>query len=88
MLAGGGRWKEGWEPSGALFGVNNSYLITCKGGRHLAFSKNLSEQYPCLHKRVRERFERVRGGDRVVCIFSTAMLLPFVFTEFFFYAFH
>ena len=69
MLAGGGRWKEGWEPSGALFGVNNSYLITCKGGRHLAFSKNLSEQYPGLHKRVRERFERVRGGDRVVCKF-------------------
>ena len=88
MLAGGGRWKEGWEPSGALFGVNNSYLITCKGGRHLAFSKNLSEQYPGLHKRVRERFERVRAGDRVVCMFGKAILFLSVFTGSFFYVFH
>ena len=69
MVASGGGWKEGWEPSGALFGVNRSYLITCKGGRHLAFGSNLSKQYPGLYKRVRERFERASGGERVVCIF-------------------
>lgn len=66
MGAGNGRWKEGWEPSGVLFGIQNSYLITCKGGSHLAFSSNLKQHYPGLVERLNERFKSRSNRSSVV----------------------
>ncbi|KAG8529889.1 uncharacterized protein KY384_005370 [Bacidia gigantensis] len=53
-----GGWKSGYEPDGALFGVNGGYLITCKEGRHLAWNKKLAEPhgYPGLTARLTKRF--------------------------------
>lgn len=66
MLTDEGVWKEDWEPSGTLWGVHNSYVITCKGGRHVAFSSNLSKHYPGLEQRFQERFHPSHGvGPKV-----------------------
>ena len=69
MLAGAGKgWRDGYEPNGALFGVQGAYLITCKDGRHLAWNSNLEEKwaYPSLASRLRERFKGVEKDAKVV----------------------
>ena len=68
MLAGAGKgWRDGYEPNGALFGVGGSYLITCKGGRHLAWNSNLEENYPILAGRLRDKFKGAEKEGKVVC---------------------
>lgn len=61
----GGQWKDGLEPESVVFGMQQSYLITCKGGECLLYSSNLKDHYPNLCQRLQERF-RNKGPDKRV----------------------
>ena len=57
---GPGGWRAGWKPSGAAFGVHNSFLVFCEGGEHVILSRNLGQHYPDLVKRLQQRFAAPR----------------------------
>ncbi|MCJ1404026.1 Keratin, type II cytoskeletal 3 [Xylographa trunciseda] len=57
MMDSGGGWKPDWKPSGAMFGIHNSYLITCEGGKHISMSKDFRFHYPDLYKEVVDHFK-------------------------------
>ena len=77
-----GGWKPGFEPDGALFGINGGYLITCKGGRHLAWNKKLAQAngYPGLAERLMRRSDKMkREGkweEKWVCRFISLLSSP------------
>ena len=77
-----GGWKPGYEPNGALFGINGGYLITCKGGRHLAWNKKLAQMngYPGLTERLMKRSDKMkREGkweEKWVCRFVSLRSTP------------
>ncbi|MCJ1332207.1 hypothetical protein MMC10_008899 [Thelotrema lepadinum] len=63
MMAGGGGWEPGWAPDRALFGVDDSYLITCKGGKHLKMNRSLQIHYADLYKELKDHFH----GSHTAC---------------------
>ena len=60
------RWRPGYKPSGAAFGVEGSFLIFCEGGEHIALSENFYRCYPALNTKIRERFKAARTTTGVV----------------------
>ena len=82
-----GAWRDGYEPDAALFGVNGSYLITCKGGRHLAWNHKLAEKtgYPGLTERLMDRFANTPKEEKWVrpfeSLFTTWNLLSALFRK-------
>ena len=57
MMTGGGGWEPEWVPDRALFGVEDGYLITCQGGKHLKMNKSLQTCYPQLYKELKDHFQ-------------------------------
>lgn len=56
MMAGEGGWKPEWEPDRVLFGVGDSWLLTCKGGKQIKFNKSFRDRYAGLYTELIKHF--------------------------------
>ena len=70
-----GQFKIDCTPDGALFGINNTYLITCSGGKHFARSSNLEEHYPGLVKQLSNCSGSEGASSRVVCLHNPSLYI-------------
>ena len=91
--SGQGQWKLGYEPESALFGVNGGYLITCKGGRHLAWNKKLAQPggYPSLTGRLMKKAGEIKKQGRSEETWVRRLVLSgflFLILRFFSISFH
>ena len=66
-LDGGGGGKPDWKPDSVMFGIHNSYLITCEGGKHVSMSTNFRTQYQDLYK---ELFDHFKGKATACGVFA------------------
>ena len=57
MMVGGGGWKPEWEPDRVLFGVEDAFLLVCKGGKQVKFNKSFRDHYSGLYNELVNHFK-------------------------------
>lgn len=74
LMAGGGCWRPEWKPSGVLFGVQGTYLITCEGGKHIIMSENFQDHYKDLYHELSDHFT---GKPDACGVCAPSIIIPY-----------